>query len=58
MRDAMERQAEEAGGQWAVVNNTWEGAKHYRTAKDARRALHEAGYKGPYGKGTSSRWSK
>lgn len=58
MRESMERQAEAAGGPWAVVNTTWEGATHYPTAKAARAALTAAGYKGPYGKGTSSRWSR
>lgn len=51
--------SEAEGGQWAVVPATgWAGARHFRTAKEARIALQAAGFKGPYGKGTSSRWTR
>ncbi len=55
----VEARAESEGGQWAVVPSSgWAGAKHFVTAKAARSALNAAGYKGPYGKGASSRWTR
>lgn len=55
----VEARAEAEGGQWAVVPSTgWSGARHFTTARAARNALTAAGYKGPYGKGTSSRWTR
>jgi len=55
----VEERAETEGGQWAVVQpGGWAGAKHFKTAKQARTALQAAGFKGPYGKGTSSRWTR
>jgi hypothetical protein len=59
IRAQVEARAEAAGGPWAVVPSTgWAGAKHFQTAKAARGALRAAGFKGPVGKGTSSRWSR
>lgn len=51
---------EASGGPWAVVSGEgWQGAaKHFRTAKEARVTLRAAGFKGPYGKGVSSRWTR
>jgi hypothetical protein len=55
----VEERAETEGGQWAVVSSEgWSNAKHFKTAKSARTALTAAGFKGPYGKGTSSRWTR
>lgn len=55
----VEARAEAEGGQWAVVNASgWSGARHFRTAREARNALTAAGFKGPYGKGASTRWVK
>lgn len=59
MAAQVEARAEGEGGQWAVVPATgWQGARHFTTAKQARVALTAAGFKGPYGKGTSSRWTR
>lgn len=59
MRANVEAAAERAGGPWAVVGPTgWDASRHFATAREARAALHAAGFKGPYGKGTSSRWSR
>lgn len=59
LREQVEAKAESEGGPWAVVPATgWAGAKHFRTAKEARVALRAAGFKGPVGKGTSSRWTR
>lgn len=58
IRAQVEARAEAAGGPWAVVPpGSWQG-KHFPTAKAARDALRAAGFKGPVGKGTSSRWSR
>jgi len=59
-RTAMQAADEASGGRWAVVSGEgWQGAaKHFHTAKDARVALRAAGFKGPYGKGISSRWTR
>lgn len=59
LRQKVEERAESEGGQWAVVPaGGWGGAKHFRTAKEARVALTAAGFKGPVGKGASSRWTR
>lgn len=58
-RAQVEERAEAEGGQWAVVPSSgWGGARHFPTAKQARTALQAAGFKGPYGKGASSRWTR
>lgn len=59
LAEKVAERSESEGGQWAVVNaGGWSGARHFRTAKEARTALTAAGFKGPYGKGASSRWTK
>jgi len=59
IKDRVAEKAEAEGGPWAVVQSSgWQGARHFRTAKEARVALRAAGFKGPYGKGASSRWVK
>ena len=59
IRARVEARAEAEGGPWAVVPSTgWSGAKYFQTAKAARGALRAAGFRGPVGKGTSSRWSR
>lgn len=53
-----EERAEAAGGPWVVTRpGSFEG-KHFETAKAARNALKAAGFRGPYGRGTASRWSR
>ncbi len=48
-----------AEGPWAVVPASgWQGMKRFPTAKAARTALTAAGFRGPVGKGTSSRWTR
>jgi hypothetical protein len=59
LAEKVAERSEAEGGQWAVVSaNGWSGARHFRTAKQARTALTAAGFKGPQGKGSSSRWTK
>jgi len=59
IKDKVAARADAEGGPWAVVPSTgWAGAKNFPTAKAARVALTAAGFKGPYGKGASSRWTK
>lgn len=59
IREKVAERAESEGGPWAVVQASgWQGAKHFPTAKAARNALTAAGFKGPYGKGASSRWTR
>lgn len=51
--------AEASGGRWVVTPpNQWVPIKVFRTAYQARVALRAAGFKGPHGKGASTRWVK
>jgi hypothetical protein len=58
-REEVAARAEAMGGRWVVTPpNAWQPIKVFRTAYQARVALRAAGFKGPQGKGTSSRWVK
>jgi len=58
-RDEAARRGVESGSTWAVVPaNGWAGAKSFPTSRAARHALTAAGFKGPVGRGQSSRWTR
>lgn len=47
------------GTTWAVVPESgWSPPKYFPTAHSARIALRAAGFRGPVGKGQSTRWSR
>ncbi len=56
---AIAARGEENGSRWVVAPASgWAGSKPFATARQARTVLKAAGFKGPYGHGQSSRWTR
>lgn len=56
---AVAARADESDSRWLVVPSSgWAGAKPFATARQARTVLKAAGFKGPYGHGQASRWTR
>ena len=52
------QKALERGGRWVIVGDDWTPRAFFPTAEQGRYVLRGAGFRGPFGQGTYSRWER